>query len=250
MQFLKDQLEVLRRGWGLIVGSGLLSGLGAFSQARGLLLPRHGGWHWPSPWWGLGLLGGWLMAQTLVIRDRGRELERMREEQDTAVSMVGPSLIQMGGNASLIGPSIRNNMVIGRIAPSSPPLAMASQNAFTNAVVRIADLVTSGNGEVPVVRAKQFIGCSLVGPAWVYMDPSNQMRSNVFMCPDHRVELIRWETDREVLVGVIAFEDCVIRGCEFYEVGFVGPPDLLSAILPPYSDRPELPPGGAQTHRL
>lgn len=98
--------------------------------------------------------------------------------------------------------------------------------------VNLFDLhVAHHSAGLGVIQGRTFRGCRIQGPAIMLVSAGVQFGDCNFGDPggDMRNLVLRPAGDRAL--GTIPFRDTVFEGCEFYNVGFTGPADILDQLL-------------------
>jgi hypothetical protein len=80
-----------------------------------------------------------------------------------------------------------------------------------------------------VIEDKVFEHCSIIGPAVVAASGKNDITLSEFYTGGNPDNLLL-ETKGKLMVGMIAFNNCKFRMCEFKSISFAGPPDALEVM--------------------
>lgn len=93
---------------------------------------------------------------------------------------------------------------------------------FERRVVRIAELVADD----AILDGYTFTECQIKGPAVLILTGSGTL-SNSSLGPD--ADAVLWEIPltRPRVIGAIEVRDCTFSHCEFQNVGFAGPPEVI-----------------------
>ena len=119
--------------------------------------------------------------------------------------------------------------------PISRPVSVAPDfkvTVFENVDLNLFDLhVAHFSAGIGVIQGRTFRGCRLQGPAIMLVSAGVTFNDCNFGDPggDMRNLVLRPAGARAL--GTIPFRDTVFEGCEFYNVGFTGPEDILNELL-------------------
>jgi hypothetical protein len=95
-------------------------------------------------------------------------------------------------------------------------------------VVRLALLA----GDDGVIRDMSFERCDVKGPAVVVPTGKTVLEHNRIL---GNADALFWviPPERPTVIGAIGLENCRFTGCEFTNVGFAGPPELIDRLRNP-----------------
>jgi hypothetical protein len=102
--------------------------------------------------------------------------------------------------------------------------AAMAQDIYDSQIVRLSDLVVTDD----IIRGKSFTNCLIVGPAVVAPMGHTSINNCVFIgTPD----ALYWDvSERGLVIGAIALEDCTFEDCRFERTGFAGTEELYIAL--------------------
>ena len=107
-----------------------------------------------------------------------------------------------------------------------------SATVFEDLDVNLFDLHIAAHGAaIGVLTGRTFRGCRLQGPAIMLVSAGVQFNDCNFGEPDGVMENLVLRPAGARALGTIPFRDTVFEGCEFYNVGFTGPEEILNALL-------------------
>ena len=113
-----------------------------------------------------------------------------------------------------------------RIAPDLKVLV------FEDVDVSLFDLhVAHHSAGLGVIQGRTFRGCRIQGPAIMLVSAGVQFGDCNFGDPDGDMRNLVLRPVGARALGTIPFRDTVFDGCEFYNVGFTGPEDILNELL-------------------
>jgi len=103
---------------------------------------------------------------------------------------------------------------------------------FKDLDVNLFDLHIAAHGAaLGVLTGRTFRGCRLQGPAIMLVSAGVRFTDCNFGEPDGVMENLVLRPAGARALGTIPFRDTLFDGCEFYNVGFTGPEDILNTLL-------------------
>jgi hypothetical protein len=119
--------------------------------------------------------------------------------------------------------------------PINRPVKVAqdlSKTAFEDEDINLFELFAAANGAAPgVIVDRTFTGCRIQGPAVMLVSAGVRFNDVNFGSPDGEMRNLVLRPAGERAYGTIPMRNCVFDGCEFYNVGFTGPEDILNQLL-------------------
>lgn len=103
---------------------------------------------------------------------------------------------------------------------------------FEDLDVNLFDLHIAAHGAAPgVLTGRTFRGCRLQGPAIMLVSAGVQFEDCNFGEPTGEMKNLVLRPAGARALGTIPFRDTLFEGCEFYNVGFTGPDEILDVLL-------------------
>lgn len=91
--------------------------------------------------------------------------------------------------------------------------------------------VTLHEGNIGLVQGRTFRGCRLLGPAILLLSAGNRFDDCNFGDPDGDMRNLILRPSGPRALGTIPMRDCLFEGCEFHNIGFTGPNEVLDQLL-------------------
>lgn len=119
--------------------------------------------------------------------------------------------------------------------PLTRPLNLAQDmkaELFEDVDLNLYDLHVGNHGAaLGVIMGRTFRGCRIQGPAIMLVSSGVTFSDCNFGDPDGEMKnLILRPAGRRAL-GTVPFRETQFESCEFYNVGFTGPEDILNDLL-------------------
>lgn len=103
---------------------------------------------------------------------------------------------------------------------------------FEGVDLNLFDLhVGNHGGALGVITGRTFRGCRLQGPAIMLVSSGVQFSDCNFGDPDGDMRNLVLRPSGNRALGTVPFRDTVFEGCEFFNVGFTGPAEILDQLL-------------------
>jgi len=107
-----------------------------------------------------------------------------------------------------------------------------SATVFEDLDVNLFDLhIAAHSAAIGVLTGRTFRGCRLQGPAVMLVSAGVQFNDCNFGEPNGVMENLVLRPAGARALGTIPFRDTLFDGCEFYNVGFTGPDEILDVLL-------------------
>lgn len=105
-------------------------------------------------------------------------------------------------------------------------------SVFEDVDLNLFDLhVAHFSAGLGVIQGRTFRGCRLQGPAIMLVSAGVTFNDCNFGDSDGDMRNLVLRPTGARALGTIPFRDTVFEGCEFYNVGFTGPADILNDLL-------------------
>ena len=117
------------------------------------------------------------------------------------------------------------------------PATDLSLKAFENVDIVLFELYQACLAEGAIV-SRTFTGCRLTGPAIVLAAGGTSFEECNFGDPRGEMRNLLLQPMGTKALGTVPMHGCTFLGCEFYNVGFTGSPELLNelATVPSIAD--------------
>lgn len=103
---------------------------------------------------------------------------------------------------------------------------------FEDVDISLFDLHVASHGPaLGVTMGRTFRGCRIQGPAIMLVSAGVQFNDCNFGEPDGVMANLVLRPAGARALGTIPFRDTVFDGCEFFNVGFTGPENILKDLL-------------------
>ncbi|MFA4950601.1 hypothetical protein [Brevundimonas sp.] len=103
---------------------------------------------------------------------------------------------------------------------------------FEDVDLNLFDLHVDNNGPgLGVIVGRTFRGCRLQGPAIMLVSMGVRFNDCNFGDPDGDMRNLVLRAEGKRALGTIPFRDTLFDGCEFLNVGFTGPSEILDQLL-------------------
>jgi len=107
-----------------------------------------------------------------------------------------------------------------------------NKTRFENEDINLFELFASVHGAAPgIIVDRTFVGCRIQGPAVMLVSAGVQFNDVNFGSPDGEMRNLVLHPAGARAYGTIPMRNCSFDGCEFYNVGFTGPEDILRQLL-------------------
>lgn len=107
-----------------------------------------------------------------------------------------------------------------------------SLNVFEDLDLNLYDLHLASHGVSPgVIIGRTFRGCRIQGPAIMLVSVGVRFSDCNFGAPDGDMQSLVLRPVGRRAFGTVPFRETLFEGCEFYNVGFTGPEDMLNDLL-------------------
>lgn len=103
---------------------------------------------------------------------------------------------------------------------------------FEDVDINLFDLHVGNHGAaLGVIMGRTFRGCRLQGPAIMLVSAGVEFTDCNFGDPDGDMRNLVLRPTGNRALGTVPFRDTVFESCEFYNVGFTGPAEILDQLL-------------------
>lgn len=103
---------------------------------------------------------------------------------------------------------------------------------FEDVDLNLFDLHVANHGhQLGVISGRTFRGCRIQGPAIMLVSAGVQFDDCSFGDPDGDMRNLVLRPTGARALGTVPFRDTMFEGCEFYNVGFTGPEDVVNMLL-------------------
>lgn len=104
-----------------------------------------------------------------------------------------------------------------------------------NKTIRLADLVR----EDFTIRNRTFDNCHIYGPAVIFFTGGIFIDNVLKRIDITNIDANFIETTNTGVLGVIVFDNCVIKKCTFYNISFIGNSERIAKIKAGFSNSPK-----------
>lgn len=119
--------------------------------------------------------------------------------------------------------------------PITRPVNVArnlTKATFVDEDISLFELFIATNGPAPgIIVDRTFKGCRIQGPGVMLVSSGVEFNDVNFGSPDGEMRSLVLNPAGDRAYGTIPMRNCVFDGCEFYNVGFTGPADILKQLL-------------------
>lgn len=103
---------------------------------------------------------------------------------------------------------------------------------FEDVDINLCELHVANHGAaLGVIMGRTFRGCRLQGPAIMLVSSGVEFGDCNFGAPDGDMRNLVLRPTGDRALGTVPFRNTVFDGCEFFNVGFTGPAEILDQLL-------------------
>lgn len=103
---------------------------------------------------------------------------------------------------------------------------------FEDEDISLFELFIAINGPAPgIIVDRTFRGCRIQGPGVMLVSSGVEFNDVNFGSPDGEMKSLVLTPTGDRAYGTIPMRNCLFDGCEFFNVGFTGPADILKQLL-------------------
>lgn len=107
-----------------------------------------------------------------------------------------------------------------------------SATVFEDLDLNLFDLHIANHGPgLGVTMGRTFRGCRIQGPAIMLVSAGVRFNDCNFGEPDGVMANLVLRPAGDRALGTVPFRDTLFDGCEFFNIGFTGPEDMLNDLL-------------------